>query len=161
MVGPIGTRSRASPGPLELKPGEKAVKKGAVVMAVETATGWRLQGAPGVGGGLGGGDGTDGRLAAPGTWMAAMYTIVGENRLDPSYPQAVLRQVEGFQAHDGIMEPMLEDMTALPFVTIDNDHSMDLDQAMHIRREKKGFVVSYALADGAFYVPAGTPLFQA
>ena len=81
------------------------------------------------------------------------------------------------------------DMTDRAFVTVDNDHSMDLDQAyhptlygslsifsnnvalslfkaMHIAPSIKGgrayggFVVSYALADGAFYVPAGSPMFD-
>jgi exoribonuclease R len=105
----------------------------------------------------------------------------------------------------------LKDLTHLPYITIDNDHSMDLDQAMYICKtkcppqhndfdnpswllgkesfhesfvtknqndntkiatlecdddenedddENYSYLVSYALADGAYFVPAFSPLFE-
>ena len=39
------------------------------------------------------------------------------------------------------------DRTDIPFVTIDPESSMDLDQALHIEREDRGYVVHYAIAD--------------
>ena len=49
-----------------------------------------------------------------------------------------------------------EDQTAIPFLTIDPPESMDLDQALHIERDGKGFRVRYAIADvAAFVTPVG------
>ena len=46
------------------------------------------------------------------------------------------------------------DLTDLPFVTIDPQDSMDLDQAMHLSRDGEGFLVRYAIADvAAEYAP--------
>jgi VacB/RNase II family 3'-5' exoribonuclease len=52
-----------------------------------------------------------------------------------------------------------EDATALPFVTIDPPGSMDLDQAMLVRRRAGGgFTLDYAIADLPAFVKAGGPL---
>lgn len=46
------------------------------------------------------------------------------------------------------------DRSDLPFVTIDPEGSMDLDQALHIERAGDGYVVHYAIADlHAFITP--------
>ncbi|GAA4822703.1 RNB domain-containing ribonuclease [Nocardioides caeni] len=50
------------------------------------------------------------------------------------------------------------DATDLPFLTIDPEGSMDLDQAVHIAREGDGFVVHYAIADVAAFVRPGDPV---
>ena len=58
------------------------------------------------------------------------------------------------------VEPDLpdEDLTDIPFVTLDPPGSRDLDQAMHLERRGDGYRVRYAIADvGAFVVP-GSPL---
>ena len=47
------------------------------------------------------------------------------------------------------------DRTDLPFVTIDPESSMDLDQALHLAREGDGYVVHYAIADVAAFVTPG------
>ena len=84
--------------------------------------------------------------------------------LRESFPASVNRQVDEFCAGGkaGTDDPSLKDLTALPYITIDNDNSMDLDQAMHIEplTAKGGYLVSYALADGAYFVTPGTPLFD-
>ncbi|MDT4922938.1 MAG: hypothetical protein QOG01_651 [Pseudonocardiales bacterium] len=51
-----------------------------------------------------------------------------------------------------------EDVTDIPFVTIDPRGSRDLDQALHIARDGHGFLVSYAIADVAAFVTPGTAL---
>jgi exoribonuclease R len=43
----------------------------------------------------------------------------------------------------------------IPFVTIDPAGSMDLDQALHIARRPRGFLVHYAIADVPGFVLAG------
>ena len=58
--------------------------------------------------------------------------------------------------HDGVGERL--DLRDIPFVTIDPAGSMDLDQAVHVRRGAAGFVVHYAIADVAAFAPAGGPI---
>jgi exoribonuclease R len=50
------------------------------------------------------------------------------------------------------------DRTDIPFVTIDPEGSKDLDQALHIERDGRGYVVHYAIADLAAFIEAGDPL---
>src|SRR4051794_2601685 len=50
------------------------------------------------------------------------------------------------------------DRTDLPFVTIDPASSVDLDQAVHIERDGKGYVVHYAIADVAAFIEPGDPV---
>lgn len=44
-------------------------------------------------------------------------------------------------------------------MTVDNDDSRDLDQALYIERVSTGIRVSYALADASYYVTPGSSLF--
>lgn len=50
------------------------------------------------------------------------------------------------------------DRTDIPFVTIDPEGSVDLDQAVHIERADTGYLVHYAISDVAHFVRARTPL---
>ncbi len=50
------------------------------------------------------------------------------------------------------------DRTDIPFVTIDPEGAMDLDQALHIERDGDGYVVHYAIADVAAFVAPGDPV---
>lgn len=79
--------------------------------------------------------------------------IAREAGLPGAFPQAVLDEA------DWVAEvPRLpgEDLTDLPFVTIDPPGSMDLDQALHLERLRGGYRVWYAVADvGAFVRPGG------
>jgi exoribonuclease R len=51
-----------------------------------------------------------------------------------------------------------DDLTGLPFLTIDPEGSLDLDQAMHLERSAAGFRVRYAIADVAAFVRPGGSL---
>ncbi|WP_018353438.1 RNB domain-containing ribonuclease [Longispora albida] len=51
-----------------------------------------------------------------------------------------------------------EDLTAVPFVTIDPATSRDLDQAMHLSKRGTGYRVRYAIADVAAFVTPGGAL---
>jgi exoribonuclease R len=51
-----------------------------------------------------------------------------------------------------------DDATDLPLVTIDPAGSRDLDQAVHVTRERDGYLVSYAIADVAAFVQPGSPV---
>ena len=54
----------------------------------------------------------------------------------------------------------LRDDTAVPYVTIDNVGSRDLDQALHAAIEGDGFVLRYALADASYYTRPGSALWR-
>src|SRR6478609_3449098 len=43
----------------------------------------------------------------------------------------------------------------VPFVTLDPVGSMDLDQAVHLCRDRDGYLVRYAIADVSSFVPPG------
>lgn len=60
----------------------------------------------------------------------------------------------------GLDDPTLTDWSSLPFVTIDNPDSRDLDQALLIEQASSGYRVRYALADAAFYIRPESALFQ-
>src|SRR5688572_10264688 len=51
-----------------------------------------------------------------------------------------------------------QDLTALPFITIDPPGSRDLDQALHLERSGDGLRVRYAIADVAAFVARGSPI---
>ena len=79
-----------------------------------------------------------------------------ELRLPEVFPPAALREAD--DAAKSTPLP-LEDLSAIPFVTIDPATSKDLDQAMCLsRRPGGGFRVRYAIADVAAYVRPGGPL---
>ena len=76
------------------------------------------------------------------------------------FSDVIDQEVAQFQRSPGIDDDSLEDLTALPFVTIDHDDSKDLDQALYIDRTDNGYRIFYALADGAYYVRPGSALFD-
>ena len=63
-------------------------------------------------------------------------------------------------AEKAVRSPRLPeaDETTIPFVTIDPPESMDLDQALHLERNGKGYRVRYAIADVAAFVDPGGPM---
>jgi len=117
--------------------------KGSIVRLRRDEDGWRV----------------DEVLAPRKSALARMYAIAGEHGLDPTFPPEVEDEVDALKAHPGIDDPALEDLTHLPFVTIDGPGTRDLDQAAYLERQGEGFVVWYALADPAHCVTVGTALF--
>lgn len=59
----------------------------------------------------------------------------------------------------GTDDPALIDSTHLAFVTIDNEDSRDLDQALFVETLADGHRVHYALADASYYVRPGSHLY--
>jgi ribonuclease R len=80
-------------------------------------------------------------------------------QLRVDFPPEVTAESDAWLANPGIDDPLLVDLTALPFVTIDNAHSKDLDQALHVARDGEGYLVAYAIADASYYVRPGSALF--
>lgn len=91
--------------------------------------------------------------------------LLEEQGLSEEFPESVVHEVEAWLRSPGLDDPALEDLTHLPFVTIDNASSRDLDQAAWVERQdgdqgaEGAFDVWYALADAAYYVRPGSALF--
>lgn len=101
-------------------------------------------------------------VAAPGSARAAIHHIAARHHLDPLHPEAVEREADALVASPGLDDPSLVDLEHLPFCTIDNDDSRDLDQALCIGRvdgDPDAVALWYALADASYYVRPGTALF--
>lgn len=86
--------------------------------------------------------------------------ILHRNRIRVDFPPEVLSELKVFEKNPGLDDPSLEDLTHLPFVTIDNTDSKDLDQAMYLEGEQDGYTVYYALADASYFVRPGSALFS-
>lgn len=99
-------------------------------------------------------------LAPAGSALAEVYGLACRHNIDPLYPDEVHAEVESLVEKPGLDDPTLVDLENLPFVTIDNADSRDLDQALYIERTESGTTVYYALADAAYYVRPGTALFD-
>lgn len=100
-------------------------------------------------------------LAKPDTAQEKVWSLLDRFKLNPDFPEEVRREVEAILLDTGIDDPDLPDCTGIPFITIDNDDSTDLDQALHIGRQADGggYIVQYALADASYYVTPGSALF--
>ncbi|MBL4845764.1 MAG: RNB domain-containing ribonuclease [Planctomycetes bacterium] len=106
-------------------------------------------------------DGTPCVLAAPDTARASLYRLLARHGVDPIHSPEVRAEVAKIVADPGIDDPALIDRRDLAFVTIDNDDSLDLDQALYVERTEQGFTVYYALADAAHFVRPKTALMEA
>ncbi len=98
-------------------------------------------------------------LAAPGSALADLYALAAKRGLSPLHPPAVMAETRAAVAEPGIDDPALDALTPVPFVTIDEPHSRDLDQALYVERRGAGFTVWYAIADPAWCVRPGGALF--
>jgi ribonuclease R len=90
----------------------------------------------------------------------ALEQIARDLELDAPFSPEVLAETAALLASPGLDDRRLVDLTQKPYCTIDGATSKDLDQALCIeRRPGGGFLVGYAIADAAYYVPQGSALF--
>lgn len=80
---------------------------------------------------------------------AALAELRRQLRVPDAFPKEVLAEAE--RAARSHRRPRADE-TDVPFVTIDPPTSKDLDQAMHLERDGKGYRVRYAIADVAGFV---------
>ena len=83
---------------------------------------------------------------------AGFARIRDELGLPTDFPADVVAEAEE-SAREARMPA--EDLTDLPFLTIDPPGSTDLDQAMHLERRNGGYRLRYAIADVGTYVRPG------
>ncbi|MCU0655665.1 MAG: RNB domain-containing ribonuclease [Polyangiaceae bacterium] len=102
----------------------------------------------------------------PGSARDAVLRILEELELPPDFPPEVEAEVAALLRDNGLDDPTLVDLTALPFVTIDGPDSRDLDQALFLEHappdapDGARFLVHYAIADASFYVRPGSAIFR-
>jgi exoribonuclease R len=82
-------------------------------------------------------------------------SIQGDLGVSPEFPAEVEAAAAAAAANPRMPEL---DRTDIPFVTLDPEGALDLDQAVHIERDGDGYVVHYAIADVAAFVTAGDPV---
>ena len=100
-------------------------------------------------------------VAKKGSCLERTYTVLARNGINPEHSVAALEEAGRFQSTKFCNDPTLRDLTDLNFVTIDNEDSRDLDQALLVEHKSDGgFVVHYALADAAWFVRPGSALFE-
>ncbi|MEM7246979.1 MAG: RNB domain-containing ribonuclease [Acidobacteriota bacterium] len=98
------------------------------------------------------------RIAKTDSALARIVALAAGEGLDPAFSEEVEEEARKLEADSGIDDPKLKDYTGLAFVTIDDEHSRDLDQAVQVERRGDGHLVRYALADAAHFVRPGTAL---
>ena len=89
------------------------------------------------------------------TLRDGIATIQKELGVTPDFPAGVTAAAEKAAANPRLPEL---DRTDIPFVTIDPEGAMDLDQALHLERDGDGYTVHYAIADVAAWVQPGDPV---
>lgn len=79
--------------------------------------------------------------------------------LEPEFPDTVLKQVSRFSGPAQESDPRIRDLTGLPWCSIDNDDSRDLDQLTAIEPQPGGAArVFVAVADVDALVQKGSPV---
>lgn len=104
------------------------------------------------------------KLASAHSGRAALYKIAAQQGADPVFPDDVMREVAKIaddpRIQSAVDDGEIEDRRHQAFITIDNDDSRDLDQAMFIERIDDGYTVHYALADASHYVTPESALWE-
>lgn len=94
----------------------------------------------------------------------AFSALRQEMAIPADFPAEVTEQAEGIVENLAGKDPAenwpnhTTQSLEIPFITIDPEGSMDLDQALHISEADSGFVVHYAIADVAAFVEPGSPI---
>ncbi len=101
-------------------------------------------------------------IAGARTAQARMYRLLAEAGIDPFINAEEAAETAALIAEDRTWGD-LTDRRDLPFVTIDNEDSRDLDQALFVAESDPstgdgGFTVWYALADAAYFVRGGSAI---
>ncbi|MCR6649387.1 MAG: RNB domain-containing ribonuclease [Cellulomonas sp.] len=86
--------------------------------------------------------------------LAALRDELG---VPAAFPAAVLAEAQA-RAAAGPLPAERLDARDIPLLTIDPPGSMDLDQALHVERRGKGYLVRYAIADVGAWLEPGHPI---
>ncbi|MEE9336389.1 MAG: RNB domain-containing ribonuclease [Granulosicoccaceae bacterium] len=84
---------------------------------------------------------------------------LAKHEIRAEFPTSCLIEARDHLNNSKLVDKSLTDWRDVPFVTIDNPDSKDLDQALVIERNDEGYRLRYALADASYYVSPGSALF--
>jgi len=91
-------------------------------------------------------------------FAAARQEMIAEG-FQPDFPAGVAEQLSALKTGPApAMDGVIRDLRSLPWSSIDNDTSRDLDQAEVAERVNGGIRVLVAIADVDFRVPIGSPI---
>ncbi|MCC2593483.1 RNB domain-containing ribonuclease [Tessaracoccus sp. OS52] len=96
-------------------------------------------------------------LDVPDEVRAGLQRLRQSLEIPEAFPDDALAQAEALAATPPSF-PDHRDMTDVEFITIDPPDAMDLDQALHIRRDGDGYRVHYAIADVGAWVEPGSAI---
>jgi len=85
---------------------------------------------------------------------------LAKHEIRTEFPTSCLIEAQDHLNNNELIDESLVDWRDVPFVTIDNPDSKDLDQALIIERDEEGYRLRYALADASYYVKPGSALFD-
>ncbi|MBA2728291.1 MAG: RNB domain-containing ribonuclease [Parachlamydiaceae bacterium] len=87
------------------------------------------------------------------------YRVMLEKGLAPDFPQAVFQQLAHIDQPADFQESAMRDLSALPWCSIDNDDSMDLDQLTFAEKVSDDKIIVYvAIADVNALVKSDSPI---
>lgn len=87
-----------------------------------------------------------------------LFNKVGKNYSEifsdelPKRPSIVIKDQSCYSDLQSSDLEDLDDYTHLPFVTMDNEDSMDLDQAFYVEEQEDFFILYYAIADASYFL---------
>lgn len=81
--------------------------------------------------------------------------ILSKYNIEQKFSQESLTQLNQLPEYD---KKNRDDLTAIPFVTIDGEDSKDFDDAVYAKRTPSGYELMVAIADVAFYVRSHSAL---
>lgn len=99
-----------------------------------------------------------GKPGEPG--VEARY-LTAKFALPTSWPAKAEDQTQAINLTPITEEPEQDDLTPLPFVTIDAETTQDMDDAVYLQARDQGWDLWVAIADPSRYIQPGTPLDQA
>ena len=85
---------------------------------------------------------------------------LAKHEIKAEFPTSCLIEAQDHLNNSELIDETLTDWRGVPFVTIDNPDSKDLDQALFIERDDEGYRLLYALADASYYVTPTSALFK-
>lgn len=97
-------------------------------------------------------------LGERGELATEIEAVLHSYALDENFPDAVETEAKGCAAPASAQDKQREDMTDIPFVTIDGADAKDYDDAVAARIEDDGVRVWIAVADVSAYVRPGSAL---
>lgn len=87
------------------------------------------------------------------------YRAMKDRDLDPDFPPEVLKELEGIQIPASFAQESMKDLRDLPWISIDNDDSKDLDQITYAQQLANDHTKVYvAIADVDALVPRGSAI---